>query len=146
MSARRPAPPAIALLAALLAPAGSMADELGRLFTTPAQRQQIDALRRGQQPAVANDDGGDRLTLNGVMTSSRGRQRVWINGSGQRPGGPGSNAILLRDGRVRLRWRGGHTPCTLKPGQTVDRIDGQVYEPYEQPVEAAMAPAEAGGS
>lgn len=54
--------------------------EFGRLFNTPAQRQALDQQRRGGKlpPREAQPE---ELRLDGIVTSSDGRQTVWINGS-----------------------------------------------------------------
>lgn len=117
------------------------ADDLGRLFTTPAERARIDAVRAGRAPATTTDasvriDAGDRLILNGSVVGSDGRRLVWLNG--QRVENDG-HARLQRDGRVRLDWR--DATRVLKPGQILDRTTGEVYESYARPRAATAAPA-----
>lgn len=68
---------ALAALAALAAAAAQAAD-LGTLFYSPSEREQLDRLRRGEpvQPAAAK--GGHAVT--GFVERSDGRGVVWIDG------------------------------------------------------------------
>lgn len=72
-----------ALLASLLALAASCAcaEELGTLFYTPAERDQLDRLRRGEatQEAPAQS-AGRRHSVGGYVERSDGRGVVWIDG------------------------------------------------------------------
>lgn len=61
----------------------------GRLFTSPAERQHLEALRKSamkpitqqqQKKAVAADDfGSDKITFNGVVYRA-GKSTIWLNG------------------------------------------------------------------
>jgi hypothetical protein len=56
-------------------------NELGRLFTEPAQREKLEAVRHGaydQQPVDASSVTA--ITVNGVMLRSDGESVVWVNG------------------------------------------------------------------
>lgn len=120
------------------------ADDLGRLFTTPADRARIDAVRAGRAPAAesdapANPVAADRLIVNGTLTGSDGKRLVWVNGA--RVEADGRDYILQKDGRVRLGWRDGTR--ALKPGQGLDLSSGEVFEGYARPVEPAPVSATA---
>lgn len=105
---------------------GARADDLGRLFTSAAERARIDALRSGQQPDSTDDaPGTDRAVINGTLRGSDGKRLVWLNGTPVKPGGA-SHLSLLRDGRVQLTWRDGAR--ILKPGQGVDQATGNIFE------------------
>ena len=114
-------------------------DNLGRLFTTPEQRERIDAVRFGQQ---ASDTQPDRVVgqevdrelwvFNGVLMGEDGHREVWINGHRRDRG-----VSLRLDGSVLLELPASGTSVRLKPGQAVDPLTGQVMEPWEmsgQPV------------
>lgn len=126
------------LVFVLILPAGvSLADDLGRLFSTPMERARIDDLRAGRKPAGggtvdAEPAGVDQLVLNGTLTGSNGKRRVWVNGTPVDPDAPGGDLTLLYDGRARLQWRGGQVVRTLKPGQGVDKSTGKVFELYDR--------------
>lgn len=121
-------------LGALLAKA-TMADDLGRLFTSVAERARIDAARSGSpsQGQVADTAPGGRVILNGTLRGSDGKALVWINGRRVHPD-RARGLTLMGDGRVRLTGREG--PATLKPGQGIDPATGKVFDHYT----AAPAP------
>lgn len=77
--------PHLLLLALLTLPACAQAEELGRLFFTPQQRDQLDR----QHAHHADDDGGSNgssLTVNGIVQKNGGARTVWINGVPQTAG------------------------------------------------------------
>ena len=114
-------------------------DNLGRLFTTPEQREHIDAIRFGQQaPEIQPDrvvaEGTDRelWVFDGVLMGKDGHREVWINGHRRERG-----VSLRLDGSVLLELPASGNFVRLKPGQAVDPLTGQVMEPWEmagQPV------------
>ncbi len=142
------------LLGLLLCPAlvGSvLADDLGRLFTSAAERARIDAVRSGKQPlaeATASVPATDRVVINGTLRGSDGKRLVWLNGTPVKPGSR-RDMTLLHDGRVQLTWQDGAK--ILKPGQGVDQASGKIFDnvtPVPAPVASATAeitkpPAEA---
>lgn len=73
-----------ALLAFLLALAAFCVraeEELGTLFYTPAQRDELDRLRRGESvEAAAQPVPGRRHSVTGYVERSDGRGVVWIDG------------------------------------------------------------------
>ncbi len=76
--------PSLLLLGLLgLSPAARSA-ELGRLFYTPQQRQQLDY----QQATGSAVEGGPRgyIIVNGVVQKHGGKRTVWINGVPQTDG------------------------------------------------------------
>ncbi len=71
---------ALALIVAL-AGAAAHADDLGTLFYTPAQREQLDRLRRGESvesTPLATPDNPHAVT--GYVQRNDGRGVVWIDG------------------------------------------------------------------
>lgn len=132
------------LCAMLFAVGGAQADDLGRLFTTSAERAHIDALRAGMAtaaPTGAEPVESDQIILNGTLTGSDGKRLAWINGTPVAASSSARNVTLLHDGQVRLQLRDGALKRDLKPGQGVDTASGQVFETYERapppPVSAA---------
>ena len=131
------AAPLAALLAALAAPA-THAQPLGRLFTTPAERLQLDqaraaakapppALAAPQQPATPPVPAAP-VTVNGFVRSSSGRSTVWVNEAAQedaRNRFSGSE----RKATVTLRLPSGRK-VELKPGQTADPDKVTVRDVY----------------
>lgn len=59
----------------------AQAGELGRLFFTPQQRQQLEF----QETSGNNQDSGRRnyIIVNGVVQKQGGKRTVWINGAAQ---------------------------------------------------------------
>lgn len=86
---------AAALLAALAATAD--AAELGTLFFSPAQREAMDRLRRGEpeQAAAQSAPGGHEIT--GFVQRSDGRGTVWIDGRAVRVADPRAARVFDPD-------------------------------------------------
>lgn len=105
--------------------------QLGRLFSSPEERAQLDAARSGTPPAGAAQapppppppPPGPPIELNGVVQRSSGRSTVWLNQTPQQEphnqvSGPGQLTLRLSNGQVVL----------LKPGQQYDPASGTVME------------------
>jgi len=111
------------LLVAVGAPVPAAADEnLGRLFFTPQQRQDLDRRRQAniQDSAVSAES---RVTVNGQVSRSSGKTTTWINGV------PQENARKPRDpAQVTLPGGEGEAPVTLKIGQTLDKVRGKIRD------------------
>lgn len=113
--------------------------QLGRLFSSPQQRAELDAQRSGPAPAStapvvaappAPAPPPPPMELNGMVARSSGRSTVWLNQNEQQEPynqlAPGAGTLTLRlsNGQVVL----------LKPGQRYDPLSGQVVEaPGGQP-------------
>jgi len=132
------------LLTALYAGAVQSSEEVyGVLFTTPAQRTQLD--NRFRAPGTETNTGTDSdstrirartmipLRLNGTLISNLGKKEIWINGKNQlEPRGKYHNRIsLLRDGRVRVKTSTSAPRRVLKPGQILDPGTGHIRESYQ---------------
>ncbi len=113
------------LLAGLLAvqafPALSQ-ENLGRLFLLPQQRQDLDRRRLAniQESALTES----LVTVNGQVSRSSGKTTVWVNGIPQE-----STAKPPDPARVTLPGAEGERSVTLKIGQTVDKVRGEVRDP-----------------
>ena len=113
------------LLAALFAGGAAQAQELGRLFFTPEQRQALDARRKARVPdkpaAVA---ASPTMRLDGYVKRSLGPSTVWVNGEStdDAPRIPASS-----DGRVPVQVDTGGR-VGLKPGETLDRGSNEVRD------------------
>jgi hypothetical protein len=72
------------LIALALLPAAH-AGELGRLFNTPQQRQQMDISGTSNDGGSAENGGVSRnyIIVNGVVQKQGGKRTVWINGAQQ---------------------------------------------------------------
>jgi len=111
------------LIVAVGAPVPAAADEnLGRLFFTPQQRQDLDRRRQAniQDSAVSADN---RVTVNGQVSRSLGKTTIWLNGV------PQENTRKPRDpAQVTLPAGEGGAPVTLKIGQTLDKVRGEIRD------------------
>ena len=105
-------------LAAAALPAGA-ADELGRLFLTPAQRQDLDRRRLAdaQDSVVAVDNF---VTVNGQVTRSSGKTTSWINRKPQH-----SQTNNTDPARVAVPMGEDQAPVPLKVGETLDKNRGE---------------------
>jgi hypothetical protein len=127
ITGRKPSPryAARALLAAglvaganLLPSAPAAADELGRLFYTPQQRQELDRRRASNiQEKEVEAVIESSVTVNGHVARSSGKTTTWLNGV------PQYDTHSSRDpARVHLQ------DGTLKIGQTLDRNRREVKD------------------
>lgn len=132
----------IACVLVACAAAHAMAEPpaIGRLFTTPAEREGLDRLRDagGQMPAPEQSQGAavaepqppappppppEPISVTGIVTRSDGKSVVWINGVPQadqavsaRPGRTPAATVTLPSGQR----------ATVKAGQVVDVTTGAV--------------------
>jgi hypothetical protein len=97
-------------------------ENLGRLFLLPQQRQDLDRRRLANVQESALTES--LVTVNGQVSRSSGKTTVWVNGmpqeSTRRPHDPA---------RVTLPGGEGEASVTLKIGQTVDKVRGEVRDP-----------------
>src|SRR5258706_124392 len=97
-------------------------ETLGRLFSTPQQRQDLD--RRRQANVLDTAISTERnVTVNGQVSRSSGRTTTWLNGV------PLESTRSPRDpARVTLPGEGEES-VTIKIGQTLDKARGEVKDP-----------------
>src|SRR6266480_4472766 len=98
-------------------------ENLGRLFFTEQQRQDLDRRRQAniREAAVIVESS---VTVNGQVSRSSGRSTTWINGVPQE-----SARKPLDPARVTLPGGEGAPSVSLKIGQTLDKIRGQIRDP-----------------
>ena len=114
----------VLMLLCLAAPAMAAAEELGRLFFTPQQRQDLDrrrATNRAEEEAPQIKEGP--LTLEGHVQRSSGRTTTWINGVPQYDSHAGRDP-----GRVTVVPNLGEPGVSLKIGQIYERMSGEVRD------------------
>ena len=124
----------IILALALLQPAATLAQspagpgpQLGRLFFTPQQRQELDRRRQLniQEVVVVVNEG--TLTVNGQVLRSSGKTTTWVNGA------PRDDAYRTPDpAAVPLSPGEGEAPVSLKVGQTLDKAQGTVTDTLQE--------------
>ena len=109
-------------LAAVIMLGDAQATELGRLFYTPMQRQELDRKR-----LLKSEDGDSEkivapdLIINGRMSASGGRSTTWVNGvptydrSFEGPNAKVGQSIDPNTGEVKDPLRGGK--LVIKPSR-----------------------------
>ncbi len=115
---------ALCAAAAITLPLPALADDLGRLFFTPQERQALDQRRASN---VVEQDAPvveSLVTVNGQVTRSSGKTTTWINGVAH------DDSYRSRDpARVAVPRGGVRVP--VKVGQTLDRSQGVVKDELE---------------
>lgn len=118
------------LLCAALAPAVALAQDLGRLFFTPEQREALDARRKARlpdRPAVVAPSPTTRI--DGSVTRSSGRSTLWVDGTAV-PDGTQPDGLRIRRGgdasRVTVIVGEDARRIDLRVGETLDRASGEV--------------------
>jgi len=111
------------LMVAIGTPVPAAADEnLGRLFFTPQQRQDLDRRRQANAQETATS-ANSLVTVNGQVSRSLGKTTTWINGV------PQANARKPPDpAQVTLPGGEGEASVTLKIGQTLDKVRGKIRD------------------
>jgi hypothetical protein len=120
--------------------------ELDRMFTTRAERAQLDALRvrmrgmsGGEMPATENSVSSSPLNveMQGIMQREKGKNVTWINGQSTLNGNTIDDHIrvtgqpqALRGANVTIEGQS----VRLKPGQVWQQENGQVVESYKTKV------------
>ena len=108
-------------------PAGAQQPELGRLFFTPQQRQDLDRRRATNAQVVAAAAATvtteDLVTINGQVSRSSGKTTTWINGV------PQDDSHRDPDpARVTIRQAEDAPSVSLKVGETLDRVKGETRD------------------
>ena len=129
---------------------GAEAQRLGRLFSTPEERLQLDELRReleyGQPPEpepepdrievkVQRGPTFSQFTINGVVLRSGGGGSTWVNGTRVEQGAVTREGVRVDasdDGnQVKIVLPSGVHTIQLKAGQKIDVASGAVLEAFE---------------
>jgi hypothetical protein len=116
------------LAACLLASEACLAEELGRLFFTPEQRQALDARRRARMPdrPSAPMVTSPTTRLDGYVQRGNGKSTVFVNGEAVPESAPEAPRIGGSRATVNVGESGART--ALKPGETLDRGTGEVRD------------------
>lgn len=95
--------------------------ELGRLFFTPQQRQELDRRRQLniQEVTVSNVD---LVTVNGQIARSSGKSTTWVNGVAQ------DDTFRGRDPSSVTLGENTDSTITIRVGQTIDKTRGAVTD------------------
>jgi hypothetical protein len=106
------------------------AQELGRLFFTPEQREALDARRKARMPdkPAAAAVATPTLRLDGYVKRSSGRSTVWVNGESQNEAAAEGPRIGSSGARVSVGVGETAARVELKPGEVLDRGNGEVRD------------------
>ena len=126
---------------------------LGRLFSGPEQRIELDRLRSDVDVAAPGEPvagpaeadsrpGPDRgppvfaATFNGLVVRGDGHRVAWVDGVETVPGamtptGVRIDAVRTPGARLRVRLSDGRTSAVLEPGQSID-AEGRIRDAYER--------------
>jgi hypothetical protein len=107
---------------------------LGRLFTTEAQRHQLEHPSEQQAQAQAQSRPTEKtepVLWNGFVKSRQGRKTLWINGNMHDKSKVGIRLLGLSAGRVIVDAQGRR--IALKPGQMLDMNRREIKEVYDRP-------------
>lgn len=128
----------IVLLVLLLPLASHAAEPLGRLFFSPEQRAQLDALRTKKVVAaqVKDEPAPEFITYNGIIRRDDGKTTVWVNNKSLSEKDIRDSDSLVgrieRDGRIMIQPAQKSTApgLRLKVGQSAELQSGRVAEPF----------------
>ena len=126
--------------------ATAAAPELGRLFFSVPERDQLERERNRERAApIAEIVGPQKVIISGLISGPGGTQIPVINGRVLTPGQDlaGLKITGLADGRVRVTRSDGQSTLA-KPGQTVDLTTGEVGEIYDLPGRRSAVTREVG--
>ncbi|MDA0224499.1 MAG: hypothetical protein O2975_00150 [Proteobacteria bacterium] len=122
--------------AGLLLSMPASAQDLGRLFLTPEQRETLDARRRARVPDKPPAEvviQSPVTRFEGEVARSSGRSTLWVGGQvlrdGAQPDGLGVAPRAAEPGRISVSVGEGGPAVDLKVGQTLDRDTAEVKDP-----------------
>ena len=132
---KRLLPAIVLVLAAQYAQAADPATT-GRIFFTPEQRTQLDALRtqKAVTSQVRDEPIPETVTYNGIVRRSDGKTTVWVNNEALSESGLLNKQSIVgrvgRDGQITLQAP--QTSVQLKVGQSATLFSGKVDEAFTQ--------------
>jgi hypothetical protein len=105
-----------------------LAQELGRLFFTPEQRQALDQRRRARVPDRPSAPlvVSPTTRLDGYVRRQGGKSTVWVNGEALPETAP--EAPRIGSGRVTVNIGESGSRAGLRPGEVLDRGTGEVRD------------------
>ena len=116
----------LALMAAVAmigTPHSAAAEDLGRLFFTPQQRQDLDRRRAANVQETATFIQESTMTLQGQVSRSGGKTTTWVNAMPRHDTYGSSDPT-----RATIQTGEDGTKVELKVGQTFDRVRGETRD------------------
>ena len=119
----------------LLVPAAAGAQQtLGRLFFTPEQRETLDGRKKVPTNPSAPISISPTTRLDGVVIRSHGKSTIWMDGNAL-PDGVRPEGLQVRrsndPSRVRIGVGEQGRYTTVRVGQQVDRVSGEIKDPID---------------
>ena len=119
-------------LFALALPQHLLAQEFGRVFSTPMERQRIDAYRAGidtglpmvEVPGQSEEAGesasqaANKVRFSGYLVRSDGSQMLWVDGRNELNSEDQANTFnsQIKQSQSAVSFRAGEEEVRLKPG------------------------------
>jgi hypothetical protein len=102
---------------------------IGRIFFSPAERRHrhADKTPATDAPSTAHAARGERLEINGAVSSSTQGRAVWVNGTAIENSAQFKSAWTDRAGSVWLRDDRG-APRLMRPGQAINPANGAIED------------------
>jgi hypothetical protein len=109
--------------------ASSGKTRIGRIFFSPAERRHryADKTPATDAPSAAHAARGERLEINGAVSSSTQGRAVWVNGAAIENTAKFKSAWTDRAGSVWLR-DDRRAPRLVRPGQAIDPTSGAMED------------------
>ena len=133
--------PVILLLAVIVSGSVIAEEQFGRLFTTPAQRQRLDDLRKVQpdqriqideqiilveeETEESEEVKVDELNVRGLVYRKEGKSTAWVNDSNTFEGGLSSQYInigRIENDNVEIKIPSTDTAVKVNVGETFDPV------------------------
>src|SRR3982750_2606590 len=130
---------ALAITVFGLAACSAAAEELGRMFFTPAQRATLDVARKQNvriEIEPSNEPPPARLpqdvSVNGVIRRSDGKNTIWLNNRAVNEQQTSDVEAKLgpSDNKVHIRVPENGRSVEVKVGQTIEMLSGSIQETY----------------
>jgi hypothetical protein len=113
------------------------AEPIGRIFYTPEQRAQLDALRSQKAVAlqVRDEPVPEIVTYKGIVRRSDGKATVWVNNEALSEAELRDKQSIVgrvdRNGQILLQTpQAASRQLQLKVGQSAELLSGRIDEPY----------------
>lgn len=110
--------------------------DIGRLFTTRSERDNLDNSRKKESTSrrltTTRSNEADALKVNGVVSTRSGKTKVWLNG--QQASDAKVNVLFdprSSTGEIDLYLLELQQMITLQPGQTYTRSSKQTLDTFE---------------
>jgi|GEM_PF-4297485 len=124
---------------------------VGTLFTTPAQRNNLNLMRNSSLgPAIApTNKTKKQIKLNGFVKRQNGISTAWINNIPTDERGDHYSEVdlhAINKNSVKLSMPDWSTPIKLRPGQVIDLTKNRIIEGYQRPSSRPAETPLTGGS